>query len=151
MSLTFGCPFVFAALEKKLQMSMWLVAFTMSSHGECCATHTEWWPAQCWEKHQLQGQRGWVIFQDLSSRNRRMRVVVHLLNRNLLDFQSKVLKCLIKLWAEILLFFFFPNRKGKPTVSWCSILGQYFWPYLLAKALQSVLCMLLKNGELLFY
>lgn len=42
VSLAFGCPFVFAALEKKLQVSIWLTAFCFSGPGCQMFCHRYW-------------------------------------------------------------------------------------------------------------
>lgn len=87
----------FPLLEK------WLVAFSISRHGCQMFCHCYWMKAfSCCKEHPLhQAQGSGSFFQDLLSR----RIVLSLLNRNLLDFHRKVLKRLIKLWLEILLFF----------------------------------------------
>lgn len=151
-SLTFGCPFVFTALEEKLLTSMWLVAFCIGLHG--CQMLCRWyWMNAClvlWEASTSSGQWGLNhCFQDLlSGKWSRMRAVLHLLNRNLLNFQRKVLKCLMRHWAEILLF---SNRKGKPPSHGFTYLDNSFGCNILVTALQSTLCLLLKDAELLFY
>lgn len=109
VSLAFCCPFVFAALEKKLQRSTWLTAFSLSRHG--CQGFCHWyWMKAClmlWAAPPPPGPgRGLNLFFPPRSfiKKEGKNESNSLLTRDLLDFQRKVLKCLIKLWAGILLF-----------------------------------------------
>lgn len=105
VSLAFGCPFVFAALEKSSRcQSDWLLSMSAGMGAKCSATDSEWGLPNPVRGINFIRARGlnhfsgsfikkWVQNENSSS-----------LTEDLLDSHEKVLKCLIKLWAEILLF-----------------------------------------------
>lgn len=127
----------FWGFGKRHQMSIWPMAYWVSGYGCQVLCH--------WRKACDAVRSNDFIFL---SRKESIRADLHLLKGNLLDFQRKVFKFLIKHWAAILPFL--KNRKGACTSPWFNMLGQCFSPYLLGKALQSTNTMHAQEWRALF-
>lgn len=146
VSLAFGYPFVFTALEKSSRcQSDWSLSMSAGMGTKCSATDSEWRLPNPVRSINFIRARGMNHFSGSFNKKWVQNESGSSLTEDLLDSHKKVLSTWLNFGQN---FYFLKNRKGTSTLSWFSIFGQYFWPYLLVKALQSTLCMRLKREAL---